>query len=114
MPKKSIDPRALASITTTTTLIEFAKVHEAIEHIVGYDVFTHEILVVIKDVQAAVLRQFPDMPTDDGGDWQKCAAAVLERYGPTVEVERGMMVRGLPPEASLRMITDAPIIPIEV
>ena len=115
MTTKSIDPRALASITTGISLLEnFSEVAAAISHVIGYPVWTHELPMVAKDASAAVLRQFPEMPTDDSGDWRKCAADVLERYGKKVKVERGMMVRGLAPEASLRMVTDAEIIPIEV
>ena len=114
MTTKMLSSLALASITTGISMCEnFGEVAEAISHVIGYDVFMHEMPGVWKDAKAAVLRQYPDMPAGEPADWRLCAAAVIERYGTKLPIERGMLVRGLSPLASLRMLTDAEIIPVD-
>lgn len=115
MTVKMLSSLALASITTGISMVDnFGEVAEAISHVVGYDLWTHELPGAAKDAKAAVLRQYPDMPAEEPEDWRLCAADVIERYGTKLPVEKGMLVRGLSPLASLRMLTDAEIIPIDL
>lgn len=114
MTTKMLSSLALASITTGISMCEnFGEVAEAINHVIGYSLWTHELPGVAKDAKAAVLRQYPDMPAEEPEDWRLCAADVIERYGTKLPVEKGMLVRGLSPLASLRMLTDAEIIPVD-
>lgn len=114
MTVKMLSSLALASITTGVSMCQdFGDIKQAVSHVIGYDVFTHEMPGVRKDAKAAVLRQYPDMPTEEPEAWRLCAADVIERYGTKLPVEKGMLVRGLSPLASLRMLTDAEIIPVD-
>lgn len=94
MTIKKIDPRALGSITTGVLLLDgFSNVHEAITHVLGREVYTHELPSLRKEASAAVLRQFPDMPTSISGGWKETAASITERFGTLVDVEKGHTVR---------------------
>jgi len=98
MSIKKIDPRALGSITTGVLLVEgFGAVHEAITHVLGREVWTHELPSVSDEARAAVLRQFPEMPTNVERSWSETAAAILAKYGATVEVETGSTHRMVDP-----------------
>lgn len=115
MTSKTLSSLALASITTGVSMCEdFGDIAHAFNHVIGYDLWTHELPGAWKDAKAAVLRQYPDMPTEEPEDWRLCAADVIKRFGTTLSVERGMLVRGLGPMASLRMLTDAEIIPVDL
>lgn len=113
---KIFDPRALASITTGILLLDgFGKVHEAIEHVLGRSLWTHELPGASKEASAAVLAQFPDMPTECA-DWRVVGDAVIDRYGAEVAVRRGSTERTVSPLATARMVLDdvVEIIPVEV
>lgn len=102
MSTKAIDPRALGSITTGILLLDdFGKVHEAIIHVLGREVWTHELPSVSAEATAAVLRQFPDMPTDVGGDWKATATAITSKFGALVDVEQGHTKRTAGPVETL-------------
>jgi hypothetical protein len=90
MQTKSIDPAALAGLTTGFVLTNFADMHEAAEHVMGAPIWTHQFPVVLEELKAAILAQFPDMPTEllpEG--WQATRDAVWTRYGKAVEVRQG-------------------------
>lgn len=103
---KQLDPRALAGITTGVLLVSegFPAIHEAIEHVLGRPVWTHELPQCWNEARAAVLAQFPEMPTDVGGDYQATADAVRAKYGDRVPVHRGSTVRALDPITTARMV----------
>lgn len=90
MQTKSIDPAALAGLTTGILMTDFSAFHEAAEHVMGHPIWTHQFPVLHEKIKGAVLRQFPDMPTEVGGDgWEATRDAVRERYGSAVEVQKG-------------------------
>lgn len=87
---KQIDPAALASLTTGYTLVEFAEMADAAEFIMGHPIFTHQYLVLHKQIIEAVHRQFPEMPTEilpEG--WEATRDAINAKYGQTVTVTQG-------------------------
>lgn len=100
---RDFDPRILGSITSGTLLIQpFSLVHEAIEHIVGHPVWTHELPAVCRDLCAPeILSRYPDMPKETPEDWQACAASLSDRYGPAVSMPRGNGVRTSSPLETL-------------
>lgn len=87
---KSLDPVALAGLTTGVLLSDFSAMHEAAEHVMGHPVWTHQFSTLRDKIQAAVLAQFPDMPTSvEPIGWKATRDAVRARYGETVEVRKG-------------------------
>lgn len=102
MDNRNFDPRILGSITSGTLLIEpFSKVHEAIEHIVGHPVWTHEIPGVRATARAEVMRLYPGMPDGDVADFRGCAEGLLKTYGDAIPMPKGTATRDKSPLATL-------------
>jgi hypothetical protein len=91
MTDKHFDPRVLGTITSGTMLVPaFSEVHEAIEHIVGHQVWTHEMADVWKTVcLPAILAKYPEMPQEHPADFRQCGEDLLKRYGPSVPMPAG-------------------------
>lgn len=109
---KKIDPRALASITTGVCLIDFSKVREAFDHVLGRVTYTHELPGAKKEATAYILAQYPDMPTEPPEDWQALARDLVKRYGPAVVVTKGNTVRTMSPVETAALLFDGPIVEI--
>lgn len=92
---KQIDPAALASITDGRLLCDFSTMHEAVEHIAGHPVWTHELADrdFANHLRDLVLKQFPEMPLRTETHWEKVRDDVRARYGSTVAVQRGAETR---------------------
>jgi len=88
---KQFDPAALASITTGTLMVDFLVMHEAIEHVAGRPIMTHQLASreLCDKLKAMVLAQFPEMPTDAPDDWKACRHEVTVKYGKFVTVKKG-------------------------
>lgn len=88
---KSFDPAVIASLSTRILLVApFSRVHEAAEWIMGHPVWTHQFPELADEMRAAVLKQFPEMPTDcDEEPWEQVRDAVYARYGTSIDVARG-------------------------
>ncbi|MDQ0305290.1 hypothetical protein [Ancylobacter polymorphus] len=103
MDNRSFDPRILGSITTGTLLVgSFGDVHEAIEHIVGHPVWTHEIPGLFETARAAVLKHYPDMPATEPTDFRECAEDLVKRYGDALPMPKGTATRDKSPLATLQ------------
>ena len=83
---------------------DFSKVHEAIEWIAGYHVWTHELPSIREKVAASAKAQFPWLPMGEVADWRATAQFLLDNYGPTVAVEQGAGKRNADPITTLRAI----------
>jgi hypothetical protein len=95
---KHFDPCVLASITTGVLLVyPFSRVHEAIEHVLGRPIWTHQIPAVTAAASAEVLRQYPDMPTVSEDNWKELARMVTEKYGASVPLEAAIVPKGVKP-----------------
>jgi len=101
---RTFDARVVGSITSGILMIDdFSKVHEAIEFIAGYPVWTHELPRVCREVCApAITALYPDMPQrDDVPDWLTTAAGLLERYPDGVSMPAGTGERSKGPVETL-------------
>lgn len=87
--KKSVSPLALASITTGSLMCEFGQMHEALEWLVGHPVWTHELGSYLTEASRVAIEQHPGLPTKQPSDWEAMSAALLEQFGPTVEITKG-------------------------
>ncbi|WP_445322320.1 DUF7736 domain-containing protein [Roseixanthobacter pseudopolyaromaticivorans] len=103
---RSFHVRILGTITSGTLLWPiFADVHDAIEHIAGHPVRMHEIPNAIRDICApAVLAAYPEMPTDTPADCEKCAADLVARYGPALEIAAGKAEHAADPTSYLEAL----------
>lgn len=99
---KDFDPRAIATLTTGTMLLDdFSKVHEVAEFVLGRPIWTHEFPREAETLQRLILEQLPDMPTSIAGTWPLTAAAVVNRYGESVSLRKGTTERAVDPLTSL-------------
>ena len=85
---------ALATLSSGTVLIEpFSKVHEVAEWIMGHPIWTHQFPSLRHEIENAVLKQFPTMPTKLDGvtreNWREHADRIEAEFGKTVRVKRG-------------------------
>lgn len=85
---------AVASLSTGVLLVEpFSVMAELAEYILGRPIWTHQYPALADDLRDAVLRQFPDMPTDASGvdrsNWRAFAADIEGTFGPTLQVRSG-------------------------
>ena len=103
---------------------EFSEIHEAITHILGWDVFTHELAEkeVWEEARESALRSCPGIEVfATRAEATSSLIAISEIVqeaervlGLSLEVEEGMGVRREHPLASLtRIAPDKPIIVIE-
>lgn len=91
---KEFPSTALATLSSGTVLITpFSKVHEAAEWIMGHPIWTHQFPSLRAEIENAVLRQFPGMPTEIEGcnrdNWREHADRIETQFGKTVSVKRG-------------------------
>lgn len=102
MDNRSFDPRILGSITSGTLLVEsFGDVHEAIEHIIGHPVWTHELPGALDTARAEVMRLYPGMPDTETADFRECAEGLLKTYGAAIPMPKGTATRDKNPVATL-------------
>ena len=107
---KHFDPAALASIADGRLMCDFSVMHEAIEHVLGRPVWTHELADhdLAEEARRQVIAQFPDMAQRTETPWQEVRDAVRARYGDSVPVKRGHCVMTEHPRTSLvRMFSRA-------
>lgn len=98
--KKSFSPLTLASLTTGIVMIEWGKVAEVAEWLVGHPIWTHEYLALTDELKRLALEQYPALTVDVGDSWEVCRDRVLAHFGETVEVARGGGVRTETPIAT--------------
>jgi hypothetical protein len=115
MSTKTFDTLLIASACCGVSLTEHLTVSELSKiggHILGFPVWTHELgkSGYAGRIEAAIRRQFMDMPSADEArrDWRSAAARSVARYGETVEVEAGNETRHEGPVESLARITGRP------
>lgn len=100
--RKRLGTLAVGTLTTGIVMVEgFAGVAEAAEWIMGHAVWTHELGVVALRIRVLVQAQLPEFPCASGEDWRKTKAALLARYGETVELARGAETRAKDPVSTL-------------
>lgn len=111
MPSETKDFNSLAVASATTGVLllqDFGKVHECVTWVLGREVWTHELPGCAKETTAAILAQYPDMPTVCADDWKETAADVMERYGASISLIRGNTERTMSPAETLTMLVDDP------
>lgn len=88
---KSFDIRVLGSITSGVLLLQdFSQVHEAIEWLAGYPVWTHELPEVGRRLASLLREQFPDLPEKDKvGDWEECAGRLIVAHPEPIAMKKG-------------------------
>lgn len=101
--KKMIDPAALASLTTGVLMVDFSTMHEAAEHILGHQIWTHEFVFQADDLKRSVLKQFPNMPTSVDSSWEQVRDDVRSKYGDKTEVLSGSANRVAGPAVTAEM-----------
>ncbi len=102
---KDFDPRVIGSITSGILLLnDFGKVHEAIEWIMGFPVWTHELPSFSQQCAKLAKDQFSGMPMGEVANWQETADFLLSEYGPAISVLRGRGERDQSPIASLEAV----------
>lgn len=110
---KQIRTLILGSITCDRSLCDcaFSDIHEAMNHVLGHPIWTHELSYFADQAKEQIIAQFPDMPTEPPDDWRVCALDLIARYGETVPVRRGNLERQSGPLETLREIKpDAEVI----
>lgn len=118
MTTKTFDVPTLASITTGVLLVQpFSKVHEACEWLLGHPVWTHELgnRATVDRIKATLLKQFPELDVDAtnvGKDnWAPFAYELIQKFGPSREVEQGTDEREADPLTTLKqMIPGASVV----
>jgi hypothetical protein len=100
---KSFDVRVLGSITSGILLLQdFSKVHEAIEWLAGYQVWTHELPAVSRRLAPSLLERFPHLPARDTiDDWRATADALKTAHPDDIALEQGAGERTRDPVETL-------------
>lgn len=99
---KYFDARVLASITTGVLLLEpFSLVHEAIEHIAGHPVWTHELPSYSRAITPSLMALYPWLPTSQPDDWEALAADLAWNYPNPLPARGGTGVRERDPISTL-------------
>jgi hypothetical protein len=89
---KAFDIRIIASITSGVLLVQdFSLVHEAIEWLAGYPVWTHELPAVCRRLAPELAERFPALPASEEavGKWEECALHLLAKYPDKIELSKG-------------------------
>ncbi len=98
----------LACITTGVALMDGAMsaMHEAVEHILGHPVWTHEFAdkAVWAKLRDAIREHHPGLPFGKPDDWQATRDDVLARFPDPLTMPRGTSERGEDPITSAERI----------
>lgn len=90
----------------------YARMKEIMSHVVGYDLWTHELVhkPTADNACAAILALFPDLPTraEAQADWKDAAAKAVAAYGETVTIPKGASARLKYPLATLIEAKEGP------
>jgi hypothetical protein len=93
--------------------MKYSDVQEAYDHILGYAIWTHEIITYADQVELMVLALFPEMMPREGENFEARAERLLATYGEFVNVPKGNLERNQSPVETLQEISgDKPIIVI--
>ena len=99
---KYFDARVLASITSGVLMIEpFSLVHEAIEHLAGHPVWTHELPSYSLAITPSLMVLYPWLPTNQLENWEALAAELAMDYPSPLPVRGVAMVREHDPISTL-------------
>lgn len=110
---KTLVAASIAGDVALTT-IKFGDIHETVDHVVGYEVWSHEILTFAPLAKAGILEQYPDLAAEEGEDHIQQAERLLEKYGETIPFTKGKNVRDKSPmETMVEIAGDRPIIVVE-
>lgn len=96
----------LGTITCDVMLCEgsIGDVHEAVSHLCGHPVWTHEIGLYADDAASEILRQFPGFPSGKPDDWRTCAEDIVKRFGEFLDVQAGTGERDANPLETLQVV----------
>lgn len=105
-PVKQFRSLILGSITCDRMLCQgsISDIHEAVSHLCGHPVWTHEITLYADDAASEILRQFPNFPYGPPVDWQRRAAEIVATFGETMTVRAGTGEREAGPMETLRAV----------
>jgi hypothetical protein len=95
---KNISTLALISITTGRLFCDFDVMHEAIEHVAGRSVWTHEFPTLFETLRDIVLKQHPHLSSIDD-DIEKInvdsakhfANLYVSKFGETLPTAQGQI-----------------------
>ncbi len=103
---KQLRSLVLGSITCDIMLCKgsVSDIHEAVSHLCGHPVWTHELTLYADDASSEILRQFPDFPSGRPENWEERAREIVERFGEFMEVRAGTGERDAGPMETLQAI----------
>lgn len=91
--------------------MKIPEIHEAVEHIAGHPVWTHEISQIADLIEPLILAQFPDMNALEGEDYIAHGTRLIAKYGETIAVAKGDLERTTSPiDTLLAVAGDKPVI----
>lgn len=106
---KFFDACVLASITSGVLLVnQFGLVHEAMEHIAGHPVWTHELPGYSRACTSSLTALYPWLPTSPPADWQALAKNLARNHPVPLPVPRGTGTRDRDPVSTLVEIIGQP------
>lgn len=111
MISKSFPLHAILTMKTGKVMGPFRDAHELAEWVMGHPVWTHELLMVGKEIEQSLSRQFPNLPTNldhvDRSNFKGVLAELETVHGSSLEVERGIGQRTKNPlETAVEVFSD--------
>lgn len=112
---KNIDVLVLGTITSGICLkeINISELHEAVEHIAGCPVWTHELNEYTDKAAEILLKKYTYLLKLDSEDFNEMADRIARKYGDKLRIEKGTLRRERHPLDTLMEVAgDRPIIAI--
>lgn len=115
--QKEFPTAAAATMTTGIVMGQWSDASALAEWLMGFPIWTHEYLELRDKIKAAVLHQFPAMPTTarSGAGHLEDLAAIEAVFGKTLMFRAGATKRRQSPIESLaKIIGDENVVVVEV
>ena len=93
--ERTFPTEVIATLSTGIGLCEFGAVHEAAEYLTGHPIWTHHFAdkALWAKMQARVLEQHPDMPTEMPGvtedNYMEKVHELHAKFGPSLVILKG-------------------------
>jgi hypothetical protein len=118
MQTKKFPTEVVVSITSGVLLCDFDKLHEAVEWLVGHQVWTHELASggLNDKMKQMLLEQHPQLSTMDiqgmsSEEVPDCVDKLRRHFGSELEIKKGEEQRTQEPIETLKeMCPDKPVI----